>query len=265
MMSFLERLNIRRLGVYLFIFALFLSIAGHFDQYGTFSLKQLFDDYYANLGAELASIALTILLIDRLNEARDEKHEKERLIRHMGSHYNMISLQAVEELHLLGWLEDGTVKHAYLGEADLHHANMPRANLDGAYMVRTNLEGARLLESRMQDAEMFQINLRNSNLQRANLRHANLAGAQLQGADLRDANVQDANLAGADLRGANLLGANLTFTKLQNADLTHALVTEQQLAQVEMLQGAVLPTGQQYDGRFNLVGDQKAMVYQSFN
>ncbi len=112
-----------------------------------------------------------------------------------------------------------------LKNADLHAVNWSQADLRGADLRQANLSGAYL--------------------QRADLRQANLSGADLSGADLSDAIFfrksyvtrafggtiilpNSANLSGADLSGANLSGAKFT---------------DEQLAEVRSLKGAIMPDG----------------------
>ena len=50
--------------------------------YGSF--KNVIEDFYANVGTELISIAFTVLIIDYLNKLRQERQLKGQLIRDMG-------------------------------------------------------------------------------------------------------------------------------------------------------------------------------------
>ena len=142
--------------------------------------EQEFEDFYANISASLVTITITVLTIDWLNERRADQQLKAQLIREMGSTDNGIALRAVRELRAHGWLEDGSLR--------------------GAYLFRANL----------QNAELRLADLRGSNLHAANLQEANLYGADLRDADLLD----------IDLRGAYLSHVNLKDTKyLMNGQL----------------------------------------------
>ena len=249
-------LNVSIVGILLFVIAIAITLLGHYDQYDFgINTRQLFHDLYANVGAEMASIAVTILIIDKLNQRRDTRQERERLIRHMASIHPITALQAVEDLRLLGWLEDGSLKNVPLRRAALQGVDLVRANLEGVYLLDANLEGARLLGTNLKNADMFQANLKSAVLQDANLVQVNLARARLQGADLRRANLSRANLTGADLQGANLEGANLTSANLQQANLNKANLTDAQLQQVHTLKSSKMPDGSQYNGYLNLAGD----------
>lgn len=125
-------------------------------------------------------------------------------------------LQAVEELRAHGWLSQGL--------------------LSGRSLRCANLRGA--------------------DLHKADLRAADLSQAHLEWADLSMANLQDTKLVLVDLRGSDLSMANLSGADLSMANLNGALnLTEEQLAQVHRLCGAILPDGSHYDGRLNLPGD----------
>jgi len=113
-------------------------------------------DFYANISTELASVALTVLVIDALNERRAIQQEKEFLMLQMSSPTNAIAREAVRVLRVRGWLIDGTLKRAnllranlrkaFLEKADLREAFLLKADLSGAYLQWANLKGTRELE-----------------------------------------------------------------------------------------------------------------------
>ena len=129
---------------------------------------------------------------------------------------NKSTLQAVEELRVRGWLTDGSLRGSALCQAQMGNADLMGADLRNVDFHQANLEFA-------------------------DLRKARLNGAKLNRASLYRANFDQADLTYADLYKANLRGA-------QN-------LTEQQLASVNQLLGAVMPDGTTYDGRFDLPGD----------
>jgi uncharacterized protein YjbI with pentapeptide repeats len=139
-----------------------------------------------------------------------------KLIRKLRSPDNKTVLQAVEELRALGWLEDGSLE-------------------------RTRFQWAKLQGADLYNANLRKADLRNAHLQLANLYQANLEGAKMSGADLY----------GSDLSGTNLQGATLFKANLQSV----RNLSDEQLAQVKCLRGAILPDGSLYDGRFSLEGD----------
>lgn len=174
---------VSRLGFMLLVLAAAVTIIGSLDQHPgldplTF-IKKTFDDFYSNMGTELASISITILLIDRLHRHRDDQNERDALILQMGSPDHSFAIEAVRMLNAHSWLKNGS-----LINARLDHANLEGANLQDVPLVCVRLALA---------------NLRHAKLTHCNLRHAYLKGADLQAACLR----------GADLRGANLNDVNL--------------------------------------------------------
>jgi uncharacterized protein YjbI with pentapeptide repeats len=125
-------------------------------------------------------------------------------------------IQAVEELRVHGWLTDGSLRGIGLCRAQLHDAD----------------------------------------LMHADLRNVDFHQADLEGADLSLAKLQGAKLSRANLRSANLSHADLTNAELYKADLRGARnLTEEQLRRVKRLWGAVMPGGENYDGRYNLAAD----------
>jgi uncharacterized protein YjbI with pentapeptide repeats len=87
----------------------------------------------------------------------------------------------------------------------------------------------------------------------ADLRWADLSLANLAGARLTRANLYKADFSRVNLCGANLFKANLQEARN---------LTEEQLTQAYRLWGAVMPDGSRYDGRFNLLGDNKFSNYE---
>ncbi len=174
---------VRKLGFGLLILAAVVTLVGSLDQHPgldpfTF-IKKTFDDFYTNVGTELASIAITVLIIDRMHRLRDDENERDALILQMGSPDHSFAIEAVRMLAAQNWLKNGKLANAHL----------THANLEGVNLQDVALPGARLALA----------NLRHAKLTRADLSHAYLKGADLQSACLR----------GADLRGANLNDANL--------------------------------------------------------
>ena len=205
--------------------------------------------FYANVGTECMSIAVTIVVIDWLYERRDAKRERERLVREMRNPDNGIALMAVEELRAGGWLDSA----ALLSGKYLWDANLQDVRLPGVLMRRTFLNRANL-----QRANLDQADLEAAHLERANLCGAHLDKANLQSADMRLTDLTGARLMRANLKHAHLHGALLSGADLNEADLTGAQVTDKELSQADRLHGALMMDGSRYDGRYNLLGDVAA-------
>lgn len=153
----LNRWNLRYVGLTMLISAVVIAVLGYFNQHGNFLIPlPIVADFYANISTELVSIAITVLVIDALNERRAIQQEKENLILQMSSPTNLIAKEAVRVLRMRGWLTDGTLKganlqranlrNAFLEKADLRGIFLYEADLQGAFLQRSNLEGARKLE-----------------------------------------------------------------------------------------------------------------------
>jgi len=184
---------VRKLGFGLLILAAVITLVGSLDQHPgldplTF-LKKTFDDFYTNVGTELASIATTVLIIDRMHRLRDDENERDALILQMGSPDHSFAIEAVRMLAAQNWLRNGALANAHLTHA--------------------NLEGVNLQDVPLPSARLALANLRHAKLTHANLRHAYLKGADLQSACLR----------GADLRGANLNDVNMVDAHLDEDTL----------------------------------------------
>lgn len=200
----------------LLVLGIIVIVGGYVNQYPEgFNPDTAITDFYANLGTELLSIAVTVLVVDALGARREANLEKHRLMREMSSPDNGIALLAVREMRA----------HGYLGDGSLRHADLMGANLQGAELYSADLCGAAL-------------------------HSANLMRADLLGADLRRAILWNANLRGARLDQADLSGADLIWSNLEGAR-----VTRDQLKMAGRLRGATLPDGSRYDGRFQLQRD----------
>ncbi len=180
-----------------------LAWRGYLSTRGPLQWLGVVEEFYSNFTTELFSIAVTVLIVDWLNERRQTQQLKEQLIRDMGGQVNDFALRAVRELRTYGWLEDGSLQGAYLLGANLQNANLQKASLQEALLTVANLQDAWLVKANLQDATMKE----------ANLQGARLPVANLQRADLTRANFQDADLRFADFRCSILTGANFQDAK----------------------------------------------------
>ena len=98
--------------------------------------------FLVNLGPELAGIVIGVVVIDALNDWRQDNQLKEQLILQMSSKHNDVTDMAIRTLRARGWLEDESLKGANLSKANLYGADLFGANLIGA-----KLSGADLIEA----------------------------------------------------------------------------------------------------------------------
>lgn len=142
-----------------------------------------------DFSVELVMAAVTVLILDELNQLRSRAEYKKQIIQQLASHSNEFALDAVRIVTDNEWLRDGSLQEVRLMEANLSRAKLSEANLSKADLRKANLEG--------------------TNLRRVRLEGAHLCMTKFVGADLREADLSKANLIGAKLKGANLLKANL--------------------------------------------------------
>ncbi len=224
------------------IFFGFYALYPSGDEEHTF--RQFVSDFYANGGAELLSIAITVLVIETLSERRSNRIEKQRLIAEMGSLDATTTRNAVRQLRANGWLYDGSLNSADLNEAnldgtDLRNANIERANLQSAKLNHSRLDNACIRDSNFAHAELNKANLTNTDLQNANFCEAKMTSTILSEADLLGANFQNVQLDHAYLTGCNLIkanfdGANLGHADLREANLSNATLIGAQLIRIKM-------------------------------
>ena len=110
-----------------------------------------------SLVPETISILFTVVILDRLDYYREARQVKEQLMRQMHSRYNHMALQAVEELRILGYLDDGSLIERNLRGSHLQSANLYRADLRAADLTNAILKEADLVEANLEGA---QINVR---------------------------------------------------------------------------------------------------------
>ncbi len=159
---FINWWNGRRVGILLALLAISAAVLGQLYQRELTGQSNPILDFYANISAELGSIAITVLIIDTLAQRRADNQLKAQLISELRSGDNGIAQRALTELRERGWAMDGSLRHVYL----------IRANLKQAFFRDVDLTGAWFREA----------NLRNTYWKRANLQDATLVGADLTGA-----------------------------------------------------------------------------------
>lgn len=283
---------VRVFGGGLLLIGVTIGVLGYLNQYCGLWLGEIIGrilaDYYANISTEFVSIAITVLIIDKLNEIQTERQLKGQLIRELGGQDNGIAIRALRELQARKWITDKTLHKVDLYRADLHSADLSWLNLQGANLEGANLEGANLGEANLKGANLARVNLKRANLYWANLREIRQAdnvsfeGAVLKGimledssffaADFRDtsldlAQLQRAFLINGNFENADFREASLEGTELSGANFKGAEnLKVEQLAQVKSLGGAIMPDGKRYDGRFNLQDDiDGAIEFQNAN
>ena len=138
------------------------------------------------------------------------------LIRKLRSSEPKLVRQAIEELRVRGWLEDGSLK--------------------GISLCHAHLFGADLFK-----ADLTHVDLHQADLSYADLCLSNLHGAKFGRSQMLFVNLSKADLTGADLFKVNMLGSRN--------------VLPEQLRSAKRLYGAILPHGGIYDGRYQLSGD----------
>ena len=262
--------TIERFGAVLAVIALVVAVAGYINQHGgLLNLTNIFGDFYANVSSELISIVITVLVVDRLNRAREKRdnealqarldeQELTRLKALLGSNENVVTKIAVAELSAKGWLEDGSLADTYLREANLTGAYLRGAWLQGSTLRFVNLEGANLMDANLEDTNLSYAQISGANLsfaqisnsilyaaifENAELSSANLESTNLEGIHLKGANVRHANLSGANMVDSYLEGTNLMDSNLEGVDLMYANLEHTNMYGVRCNEKTILPDG----------------------
>src|SRR5690606_14136332 len=69
------------------------------------------EGFLENLVPEFIGIVFTVLIIDTLDKRRENSLIREQLISQLHSYYKPVALQSIEELRVLGYLSDGSLKN----------------------------------------------------------------------------------------------------------------------------------------------------------
>lgn len=127
---------------------------------------QVLDDpsgFFSNLIPEFIGIVFTVFVLDRLDSNRENRLILERLLREMHSRYNPVALKAIEELRVMGHIEEGVMRgrdfrgsnwqEANLYRADLQSVDLKNADLKNADLYEANLEGARVTPEQLRQTK----------------------------------------------------------------------------------------------------------------
>ena len=239
----------------LLIIGLSIAITGHIYEHGAFNLQFFISDFYSNFGTEFISIAITVLILDKLSQQRQIKIEEERLkkelLNRVRSQVNDQAIFALEQLALMGLLFNGELEDADFSHANLHQAHfISNYNPEGAELKGANFRSARLTEAWFYNADLENASMRHAKLQKSHLFNTNLRKAGLQGAHFEGAYFFGADLSDATADNIHFEDANIWETNLFNTN-----ITDEMLMKAKRLRGSIMPDGNRYNGKFNLVGD----------
>lgn len=176
--------------------------------------------YGVNIYTSVISTAVTVLILDELNRRRSKREAKaeaeaeyqQQLIDDAASSSNEVAKNAVHQIRRKDWLygENGLLKGADLGKANLQNVDLSSANLRSTHLSEANLQEANLRGAQLQRSALVATNFRDANLAEVNLRGAWLLDADLQNANLTLSWLEGASFNRADLQGAILAGADFS-------------------------------------------------------
>lgn len=217
----------------LLILASLFAFTGHITLYGNLNLVTIVSDFYANISSELASIAITVLIIDQLNQRREKREQLKRDRYFADEQRKRDQLLAIFELDRADTVETRQAIIRLMSKSNL---------FEGAKLSSINFTSVDL-----SFAKLNQTWLINCDFSRAKLFHAHINKADLTTAKFKDTNLQ----------GASCLGSNLSFAVIENADLRNSNLSGANLLYVEIsssnLWNAILPDGAQYESNIELV------------
>jgi uncharacterized protein YjbI with pentapeptide repeats len=118
-------------------------------------------------------------------------------------------------------------KNINLSQVYLPNTDLNNINLSGAILVKSNFMWSNLKNSNFSHALINESSFFETDFTNCNFKEANLSGAKMK----------LCNFTNVDFSNANLRGAVLSM-----ANLTNAKISQEQIRQVKLLDGAILPT-----------------------
>jgi hypothetical protein len=112
------------------------------------------DGFLENLVPEFIGIVFTVLIIDTLDKRRENSLIREQLIRQLHSYYNPVALQSIEELRVLGYLSDGSLRNLDLRGSDWRDGNLYQAVLVGSDLRNAKLYKADFAHANLKDVQV---------------------------------------------------------------------------------------------------------------
>lgn len=176
-----------------------------------------------NFAFTLLGVALTVLVIDRLNEKRSKAERKDTLIRDLGVGDKSVSLRALNELANVFALTDGSLSKkdftkSEFFEIDLAGFVADNALFIGSKFIKCDLANSSLIEASLNDAFFEKCGMDQSNLEKASMIQStfiacDLRNANITGADLRGAHFKDCRMSQEFKELALKLGATIEGSK----------------------------------------------------
>ena len=210
------------------------TLQAYLDQMGTLLLDRGLRNAGEDSDVRRLARARTLVVLDALGSDRQDRvlrflEETELIQARPPDRPPIISLKyaSLRDFELTGkqLLRGTDLTQAWLSGAELPEAHLEGTDLSGAHLGGADLTGAYLNDAKLSGAYLYD---------------TDLGGADLSGADLSDA-------GGRFESGARMVRTRLDGADLGGADLTNARVSEEQLREVESLEGATMPNGQKYE------------------
>lgn len=158
----------------------------HLHSQSSDKLTNLVQDLYANGGAELLSIAITVLIIDTLNKKRSEDERKRELILQMGSPSNDFAIEAVRLLDHHNWVKDGSLRKQFFTYANLENVILLAADFSHSTIIESTFKNAEL-----EDTTFHGCRFEYCNFENIEFAHINMSDSELIGCFFRNANMSN--------------------------------------------------------------------------
>ncbi|MEM7118018.1 MAG: pentapeptide repeat-containing protein [Chloroflexota bacterium] len=239
-------MSIRDWGIALAIGAFVILVVGFVNQHAWYTMPDgevvkrfkpvpLIEDFYANISAELASVSVTILLVDRLYRRQDDREIRERLFHRMkGGDKASVREATAEMLAHKGWLK-----------LELKRSRSTHG---------LDFESASFYEEDLSEVWHFGSTFRNANLRSVNFRDAKITYCDFENAVLSFANFQNVRIRRSTFVAADLSYAN--FDGIKPAPLYPSIYADDdeaekitnELLKAKYLKRATMPEGTSYSG-----------------
>lgn len=229
------------IGFILLVLSILAITLGHIRQRGSFDVGLLLDEMWANVGAELASIAITVLIIDRIYRIQSERKEKalrESELRTQQQLYEYrlyrAATQAEKQVLLYEMCVRNLLEGINLAQLDLSGIALGRlpagSSIDPFYPLprheepkTISMRGANLSGCLLNETDFSHIDLRGAGFVRTQMNNTVFNNTDLRGAVFTFATLENVKMRGANIEGvlfyrSHISGLDLTDAKINGVD-----------------------------------------------
>lgn len=150
-----------------------------------------------NLAFTLLGVALTVLVIDLLNESRSNLARKDALIRDLGVGDRSVSLRDLNELLNINALTDGS-----LCGADFTRSEFIEVDLAGLVADKALFIGSKFTKCDLANSSLMKASLNDTVFEKCGMEQSNLDGAWIIQSTFLECDLQSVSISNTILRSS---------------------------------------------------------------